>query len=206
MTRMPLTTKAVALLAASLAACSASLPGNEAAVPDEIFVLCDQTAGYGGIAVDYRALRGHFDDHGLRVMTCGTASPCISFPLLLSVPPSLPAPGQTVQWREGGHLFSIRRTGGSSERYEIDAVEARQGPNSPPSERYHYGYDVRRGITSYRREGAARELRLCRGRLTFEDLRRLRPRLVPDEDHNPAFRERFDGPLDLNITMDGNGL
>jgi hypothetical protein len=196
-------TKAVALLAAFVVTCSASRPGREEAVPDEMFVLCNRSpGGYGGIALDYRALLGHFDDHGLHVMTCGTSAPCISFPLLLSVPPSLPEPGRVLQWREGGHFFSIRRTGGSSGDYEIDVVEARRGPNSPPSDRYHYGYSVRRGITSYRREGEARELRLCRGRLTFEDLRRLRPRLIPDSRHDPALQAQFEGPLDMNIVLD----
>lgn len=166
-----------------------------------MFVLCNRSpGGYGGIALDYRNLLGHFEDHGGPVMTCATSSACISFPLVLSVPPSLPATGQALQWREGGHLFSIRRTGGSAGDYEIDVVDGRLGRASSPPEqyRYHYGYNVRRGITSYRLEGRAGELRLCGGRLTFEDLRRLRLRLVPDSRHNPALRdpaEQFDGPL-----------
>jgi hypothetical protein len=153
-----------------------------------MFRLCNRSpGGVGGIGLDYRALRGNIYDYDSPVMTCATASACISFPLLLSVPPRLPEPGEVLRWRDGGHLFSIRTSAAGT--YEIDVVEGPHGPRASVSRRYRYGYDVHRGITSYRAESGTSEQRLCGGHLTFEDLQRLRRRLVPDERHDPTLGE-----------------
>src|SRR5688572_28089179 len=102
MSRTSSMTRAVAVLAIGLSGCSAHTPGSADAIPEAMFRLCNRTPDGGGIGLDYRNLEGHISDYGSPVMTCGTSSPCISFPLLLSVPPSLPEPGKTLQWRDGG--------------------------------------------------------------------------------------------------------
>lgn len=185
--------KAVSVFVISAVAWSGFSPPRTEAASGSIFLLCDHSPGGYGISLDYGTLEGGLSDYGSPVMTCGTPSACISFPLLLSVPPSLPESGQTQQWRDGGHLFSIRNVEGSREEYQIDVVEGPHGPRASSMHRYQYRYDIHRGIISYRAEGdsyragrGSPELRLCRGRLTFDDLRRLRPRLVPDSFHNPT--------------------
>ncbi len=180
----------VATLAAVVAACGSPPPGATEPMRDEVFHLCDRSpGGHGGIGLDYGRLRGNLYDYGSPIMTCGTSSACISFPLLLSAPPRLPEPGQTLQWREGGHLFSIQNTDGAGGGYRIDVVEGPHGPRASPTRRYQYDYSVQHGIMSYRAEGGGRELRLCNGRLTFEDLRRLRPYLVPASRHDPVLND-----------------
>jgi hypothetical protein len=139
------------------------------------------------------------------VLTCGDTADCISFPIVFSAPPRLPESNETIRWSIAGHDFSMSRLANSQEDYDIAITgDRRRGGGAFRGENILVRYNIQRGITSYRGEGDQKTWSTCRGRLTFEDLRRLRPRLVPEFRHNPDIRRGPPDDFDDNFQLDAN--
>jgi len=197
--------RSVILLMAGSVGCGPAERVAQGALPD-VFWLCDRPLPHSlTIELDYHNLRAQYWDVGGDINTCGDASDCISFPIVFSVPPRLPETDETIRWSIAGHSFSMTRVAGSQEDYAIAVTgDRRRGGGAFRGENIQIRYDVRRGITSYRSEGDERMWSTCRGRLTFEDLRRLRPLLVPEFRHNPDMRPGPPGNIDDNFQLDAN--
>lgn len=160
-------------------ACSASEP----APAGDQFRLCSEHPDHKSvITIDYKALRGFSEDYSEPVKSCGKSStPCIAFPILLSVPRHLPtSASEIIRWSAGSDQFSIRSLPGAVGAYSIEAVDYRTGSDGRPVlyGRGLYTYTRDMGITTFHAQGdTARGMVRCAGRLTFEDLRALVARL-----------------------------
>jgi hypothetical protein len=193
------------LLMVGAVACGPASHVAEGALPD-IFVLCDRPLPHAlTIELNYRNLTARYWDMGGDVLTCGDTSNCISFPIVFSIPPRLPETNEIVSWSIVGHRFSMTRLPDSPDDYEIAVTgNPRQGGGAFRGEDMRIRYNTRRGIMSYRDVGDQKIWSTCRGRLTFEDLRRLRPQLVPEFRHNPDLRPGQPDDIPDNFQMDAN--
>lgn len=196
------------LIVAAFVACDASGQTDQGQLPDQFWLCNHPLPRSATIEVDYRHAMGLDWDYRTHIMTCGDASDCISFPVVLGVPPRVPGRGETVRWSITSHTFSMSRLADSSEDYEIRVSSGpSQRSGAASGDTLYYTYNLHDGVRTLRREGSADIWTRCRGRLTFEDLHRLRPYLVPEFRHNPNLSPlwRHDdndtAPLDTNISV-----
>ena len=169
------------LLLAALAACSSATQNHQGPLPAR-FSLCQHAYGSTGfLELDYVGATGLDRDYRGPILTCGDASDCISFPFAFAAPPRLPGQGETIRWSISGHDFAMTRLAGSPDNFQIRVIgDPRRGGGATRWENLYYTYNLHEGVTAYRDQEEPVIWARCAGRLTFEDLHRLRARLVPE--------------------------
>jgi hypothetical protein len=154
------------------------------------FVLCsDSPAHRATISIDYKEMYGYVTDTGAPVAKCvGGAGACISWPILIGVPPDLPRNlSDVVRWSVDNDRFAIRLIPGSDDTYFLEAMDFQRVPDGRIAQygKLLYVYSKDAGIISMRAEGDTPHGWVrCGGRLTFEDLQGLAARIP--EKRNPG--------------------
>ena len=159
---------ALAVIALGAHACTS----HNSASHSGTFTLCSDNPAYkSAITVDFGTLKGSADDYTAPLANCGSKAACISFPIVLSVPPKLPTENAaTIRWSIGGKHFSVQSLPGSNDAYMINAQEFdTNGDPAGPLGTYTYSSDF--GVMTLRIAGIPHGWVRCRGRLTFDDLR-----------------------------------
>jgi hypothetical protein len=157
--------------------------GTQATAPEfHGLVLCsDDPQRKSVLTIDSEALFGLADDVGRPISRCEASNAsCITFPIIFSAPPKMPADSmEAVVWSVGGSDFSLQLLPGSSDTYSISVKPApKRQDGSSPHLAGTYTYSEQQGILTLRLLGDRPDGWVrCAGRLTFEDLNELTRRL-----------------------------
>lgn len=175
-------------LACALIANTCSADRRQVA-PNEFALCSDNPAHLSRISIDLDKLYGFSEDTGRPVMMCNEhTSSCISWPILLSIPPRFPkSSAELVRWTVDDDKFSIRLIPGSDDTYFLEAVDfrSRADGRSVDFGKLLFVYDRNVGILSLKIRGDTPHGWVrCGGRLTFDDLRSLVAKLSKGKEGN----------------------
>ena len=166
--------------AASIILLTAALTGCHWFERDVKFRLCSDYGRIFDITI-YNNGRALYGDVLQPIERCSPDTDCMASPFPFARPPGWPEV-QAGSWRQGNHSFRIRRL--SDNQFELTSTDERTF--------YIFAYHADRGVRELvtrdrtgRYEGETSLLRVCAGRLTFDNL----PGLLSDADAQLA-RER----------------
>jgi hypothetical protein len=139
------------------------------------FEMCKEPRG-SSIVLDLDSGIGRFEDYSTNVRSCDVRGlTCISFPLIISIPPKETFKRRLSTWRIGRFGFSMAQKLVPGE-YAIVATEWQRGHAGAVYRKrvMRIEYGDREGVRSLQVQGIPGRWVTCQGKLTFGDLKRLR--------------------------------